>query len=274
MIVWTTNFLAPLLVLIPSPIHVEENDTLVKKMSLNTMVSDITYAVFLWTIVFIPSSILGGIIGSRITSEDKSVLSSGLITQILFIVLSFFIAYLFKLNNTMTFTIDQKSLIICLIASTSLLIVSLIMNYINKKYTANTDLVPTQLFNKNKTLTTLTLLIIAPLGEEILFRGLLEGYLIIHKEPIYVTVIIPALLFMLVHLQPLKKHAILLSEVFITGLLLSYLRTTTNSLIPVIVAHSAMNTGGIITYKLSTIKLSSRKTANYKVLQAIAIINY
>ncbi len=217
-------------------------------MSLNTIIFNIVYAVFLWAIVFIPSSMLGLIIGSRIASRDKRVLSIGLTTQILFIVLSFPIAYLFKLNNTIIFTIDQNSLITSPIVFASLLIVSIIMNYTNKKCAVDVDLVPTQLFDEYRALTILTLLIMAPLGEEILFRGLLEGYLIICNEPAYITVIIPALLFTLVHLQPLKKQAILLIEVLIMGILLSYLRITTDSLIPVIIGHSAMNTGGILVY--------------------------
>ncbi len=220
-------------------------------MPLSTTIFNIVYAVFLWAIVFIPSSILGGIIGSRIAWRHSRVLYIGLTIQALFIVLSFSVAYLFKLNNTMTFTADQKSLNTSLIVFSSLLTLSLIMNYMNEKYAVDTALAPTQLFNEHRALTILTLLIIAPLGEEILFRGLLEGYLIIHNEPAYITVIVPALLFMLIHLQPLKKQAILLAEVFIIGLLLSYLKTATNSLIPVIAGHSAMNIGGIIIYKLS-----------------------
>ncbi len=220
-------------------------------MSLSTIIFNILYAVFLWAIVFIPSSMLGGIIGSRIALGDKRVLSIGLTTQILFIVLSLFIAYLLKLNNTIAFTIDQESLIISPVIFASLLIISLIINHVNKKYAIDVDLVPTKLSSKYRALTIITLLIVAPLGEEILFRGLLEGYLIACNEPIYVVVIIPALLFTLVHLQPLKKRLILLAEVFVLGLLLSYLRVAFNSLIPVIIGHSALNAGGILVYNYS-----------------------
>ncbi len=216
------------------------------------VVIDTLYAVLLWIIVFIPSSMLGVVIGSRIASGHRRILSIGIATQTLFIVLSLLIIHLFKLGDVIVFTVDRISLTESIVVFALLLAVSLIMNWANRKYVNDIGLIPTQLLDESRVLVFTTLLVIAPLGEEVLFRGLLEGYLMIHNEPVYIAVTIPALLFTLIHLQPIKKNIVLLVEVLIGGLLLSYVRIITTSLIPVIAGHSALNVGGIIIYSSTT----------------------
>ncbi len=216
------------------------------------VVIDTLYAVLLWIIVFIPSSVLGVVIGSRIASGHRRILSIGIVTQTLFIVLSLLIICLFKLGDVIVFTIDQESLTESMVVFALLLAVSLIMNWANNKYVDDAGLISTQLLGESKVLVLTTLLVISPLGEEVLFRGLLEGYLIIHNDPAYAVVTIPALLFTLIHLQPLRKNPVLLVETLLVGLLLGYTRITTTSLIPVITGHSALNAGGIIVYSLIT----------------------
>ncbi len=226
------------------------------------LVIDTLYAVLLWIIVFIPSSELGVVIGSRIASGHRRILSIGIVTQTLFIVFSLLIIHLFKLGDVIVFTIDQESLTESMVVFALLLVVSLVMNWANKKYVGDMGPISTQLLGESKVLVLTTLLVIAPLGEEVLFRGLLEGYLVIHNEPVYAAVTIPALLFTLIHLQPLRKNPVLLVEILIIGLLLSYIRIITTSLIPVIAGHSALNTGGILVYSLMTKNHGYRQKAN------------
>ena len=68
----------------------------------------------------------------------------------------------------------------------------------------------------------------------------------------YVAVLVPALLFTLVHIQPLNKQAILLGEVLLVGLLLSYSRAATGSLVPAIIGHALANIGGVVAGKIAS----------------------
>lgn len=71
--------------------------------------------------------------------------------------------------------------------------------------------------------------IAAPLGEEILFRGLLEGYMLAVNVDFRVAVIMPATLFAVVHWIPFKdapaKHrALILFFALIAGMVAGYYR--------------------------------------------------
>ena len=97
------------------------------------------------------------------------------------------------------------------------------------------------------------ILILSPVGEEFLFRGLLLGCLMkcIGRWP---SIMLSSMVFALAHLLALSLHSATSQTVFlvfagalILGLVAGYFRAFTSSLTPAIIAHSIFNLSGIIT---------------------------
>ena len=95
-------------------------------------------------------------------------------------------------------------------------------------------------------------LILAPLGEDCLFRGILLLSLLPYGA--FVAITVPALLFSLVHLLPFKNTpckflvSILISS-FALGLLAGYFRVISYSLLPAYLTHTIFNLSGRMTEK-------------------------
>ncbi len=238
------------------PIHlISRNPALIKwasSMPATSLVMGIIYDIFLWLVAFLSSAIAGAIIGSRFSRNPGRELIAGIVTQMMFLFLSLVIAHLVDIEDTITYNIDRKVLIISLYSFGAFLSISVLMNYINAYLVQGYDAIPlpSDTLRRSKALVLFSLIVLAPLGEETLFRGLAESYLIISREPTYVVILLPALLFTMIHIQPLKRTRVLLAEVFLVGVLLSYLRTVTASLIPAIIGHSALNIGGLLVFSL------------------------
>ncbi len=99
-------------------------------------------------------------------------------------------------------------------------------------------------------------LVFAPLGEEILFRGLLEGMLITSLN-LWLAVAIPATLFSIIHMIPFSDSprrylCSLLISALLLGLLASYLRDISGSLLPAIAVHFGFNLSGELVYQLKS----------------------
>ncbi|AGB04775.1 CAAX amino terminal protease family [Aciduliprofundum sp. MAR08-339] len=95
----------------------------------------------------------------------------------------------------------------------------------------------------------LLFIILAPISEEILYRGLLEGYLILHTSSL-IAILVPAVLFSIIHYAPFKNApknviiSILLSSL-ILGIIAGWLRAYSNSIIPAIIVHGEFNIIGV-----------------------------
>lgn len=90
----------------------------------------------------------------------------------------------------------------------------------------------------------------APIGEEILFRGLVEGYLLVNNTGIAISMIVPAVLFSLMHVVPYKDSPkvcllFILTSSFVMGLVAGYFRAVTGSIALPIIIHSIGNTPGL-----------------------------
>jgi len=86
-----------------------------------------------------------------------------------------------------------------------------------------------------------------PLGEEVLFRGLLEGYMLARNVDARVAVALPAVLFSLIHWIPFKdalsKHrALILFFALVLGSVAGYYRAVTGSITVTVVVHAVFNT--------------------------------
>jgi len=93
-------------------------------------------------------------------------------------------------------------------------------------------------------------LFLAPVGEETLFRGLLEGYLL-EKGGRKVAVIFPAILFSLIHVlpyyrTPLTYLILLLVNAFILSIVAGYFRLKSSSLVPAYLTHATFNLVGMV----------------------------
>ena len=101
----------------------------------------------------------------------------------------------------------------------------------------------------------LVALVLAPLGEEALFRGLLEGYLLSRGAGTGISVALPAALFSLVHLLPYSRSpppcaASVMVGALVLGLLAGWLRARRGSLAPAVAVHFCFNLVGTLSWLL------------------------
>ncbi len=211
------------------------------------ILAGLTYSILIWLAIFTSSAMLGGLISSKRSRGKDDKLIAGIYIQLLFTVLSLLAGLVFKLR-VFTFTVDGGVLLYSMASLGVLLPLSLLLNYYYSR--SNAGGYGEEIIGMNhKLLSVITLLLLAPLGEESLFRGILEGMLLMYGEPFIIAVLIPAVLFALIHYQPLHGKPMLLAQVLIIGLILSYIMYLAKSLIPVVIGHSALNLGGLIIYK-------------------------
>ena len=91
----------------------------------------------------------------------------------------------------------------------------------------------------------ITIAFLAPLLEEVLFRGAIQGYMMRYFKP-WVAIICSALIFGLIHMNPVQiVYATLL------GVILGWIYYRTGSLLPVILGHVLNNSVATITTLLS-----------------------
>jgi membrane protease YdiL (CAAX protease family) len=96
--------------------------------------------------------------------------------------------------------------------------------------------------------------VIAPLTEEVLFRGIiLKGF--IKRYSLGKAIVLSAILFSLFHLNPYQFFSGL-----VMGLFLGFLYIKSRSIIPCIIAHSIYNVHGIIITSLITIDIPGYST--------------
>lgn len=105
------------------------------------------------------------------------------------------------------------------------------------------------------------LLFLAPLSEEALNRGLVEGYLLNYGH-FWSAVIFSAVLFAFPHWRALgngifKEKAGLVLSAFIIGALAGYLFALSHSIVPAFALHSSANLAGLAVLNL-------RETSRYK----------
>lgn len=88
--------------------------------------------------------------------------------------------------------------------------------------------------------------LLAPLSEELVFRGAILRELLKWKENPWIGIIISAMLFSLVHMNPVQMpHA------FLVGILLGWLYYRTDSIIPGVTWHWVNNTIAYVMYNLT-----------------------
>ena len=93
--------------------------------------------------------------------------------------------------------------------------------------------------------------VLAPLVEELFFRGFLFG-LYRGRHPLWMAYLVSSVLFTLLHLEPTRMNvpqmAGLSVGIFLLAMLLAWLYKHTGSLYPGILAHAVNNATGLILF--------------------------
>ena len=87
----------------------------------------------------------------------------------------------------------------------------------------------------------ITIVILAPVGEEILFRGFLQKYLENAWGDVTRAILFSSLFFAAIHFNPFW-----MIQIYFLGVLLGYLAWKTNSIIPCIVFHVIINATSLL----------------------------
>ena len=213
------------------------------------MVVDILKAIFLWVVIFVPGGIVGGFV-SKIVSQDRKILS-GVVSQVLFIVLSLSVILSFN-NGPVLFGLQLDSCCVLraiLYSGVLAGIITLASVFLFRGYSYEPPFLPRSIFEF-----ILVALLLAPFSEELMYRGVVEGYLLSHAG-LLVSILVPAILFSLMHIVPYSTAprpvlATVILGAFLLGVLAGYYRALSNSIIPAYASHSTMNAVGFLQYHM------------------------
>jgi len=97
----------------------------------------------------------------------------------------------------------------------------------------------------------LAVVIVAPIGEEVVFRGFLQKFLEEHWKDITRAVLVTSLFFAMIHFNPFWTI-----QIYILGVLLGFLSWKTKSVIPSIMLHSINNGSAYILSVFEDINLN------------------
>tara|TARA_Y100000992_G_scaffold258808_1_gene193124 strand:- start:16 stop:813 length:798 start_codon:yes stop_codon:yes gene_type:complete len=113
--------------------------------------------------------------------------------------------------------------------------------------------------------------IIAPIGEELLFRGFLQQFLEQHWKDITRAILITSLFFSIIHMNPYW-----FIQIYILGIMLGFLSWKTNSIFPPLILH-ALNNGTALLFSFidpekSSWYLWNNHVAPWVLLLAIVLV--
>ncbi len=100
--------------------------------------------------------------------------------------------------------------------------------------------------------------IFAPVGEELLFRGYLQQFLENHWQDATRAVLITAMTFAMVHLNPYW-----VIQAYVLGVLLGYLAWYSNSVLPAIILHGVYNSLALIINNLDKTETAFYLSGNH-----------
>ena len=202
----------------------------------------------LLSLVYLVAVILAGFLAGSFTYLlTGSIVTAGIVTQAVFTAIP--IATITLLHQNLADygfkSANRKILLsipISLIFSFPLAIVSM---YLSENYTPPIALEDIRIM-------LLLAIVVSPIGEEVLFRGFIEGYLLKHTDR-WIAIAMPALLFSAMHIvpyisAPLPALLLTLLGAFILGMLAGYYRAVYGSLIPAVIVHSVFNLSGIVVW--------------------------
>ncbi len=213
------------------------------------MVNPVLEAVGLWALIFLPGGVAGGL-ASKVASQDRKILS-GVASQVTFTAMSLVIALTFNNGFRLLGLGYASCCVLRAILYSGLLALAIVLTtaIIFEGYRYEPPFLPRSLPE-----IILVALILAPFSEELMYRGVVEGYLLSHTS-LFISVLVPAILFSLMHIIPYNTapkpiQATVLVGAFLLGLIAGYYRALSGSLLPAYASHSTMNAVGILQYRL------------------------
>ena len=213
------------------------------------MVNPVLEAVGLWALIFLPGGVAGGI-ASKVASQDRKILS-GVASQVTFTAMSLVIALTFNNGFRLLGLGYASCCVLNAVLYSGLLALAIVFTtaIIFEGYRYEPSFLPRSLPE-----IILVALILAPFSEELMYRGVVEGYLMSHAS-LFISVLVPAVLFSLMHIIPYNAApkpvlATVLVGAFLLGLIAGYYRALSGSLLPAYASHSTMNAIGILLYRL------------------------
>ncbi|HDD26309.1 MAG TPA: CPBP family intramembrane metalloprotease, partial [Acidilobales archaeon] len=214
------------------------------------MLSDKLVAIAKGVALFLAAFIPGLIAGSLVMMVSKIGVLGVVATQLTFLALSLTIAKAITDNHVALLGLRSagfKPIFTVFIAS---LPISTLLAYTALTVLKGQNLEsPMQGVAKNPFTYISLALILAPLCEEVLFRGLLLGYMLGKGVNPWFSTTISAVLFSFLHLIPFSTaprlyQALMVSTALVLSVIAGYTRYKTNSLIPAITTHATFNLGG------------------------------
>jgi len=211
------------------------------------LVAAVIIALGLWVVIFVPGGIAGGLI-SKIVSQNRKILS-GVVSQVTFIAISLSVILSFT-NGPRLFGLQLDSccvLRVILYSGVLAGFITLASVFLFREYSYEPPFLPRSIFEF-----ILVALLLAPFSEELMYRGVVEGYLLSHAS-LLISILVPAILFSLMHAIPYSTAprpvlATVLLGAFLLGVLAGYYRALSNSIIPAYASHSTMNAIGFLQY--------------------------
>jgi len=212
-------------------------------LDVRSKISCIFKALGIWILIFLFSNLIGGIAG-----QVGGLICAMFSIQIAFTVLSMLTAvtlfrdeYRYLMGLKFTF----KSIVKVVAAS---LISALPLTYLTNILAPTSHQIQVSI-----PLLIPMVLILAPIGEELLFRGLLLGCLM-RCISRWRSIMISSTIFALTHLPAFSAYSetpltmfLIFAGAFILGVIAGHFKTSLNSLIPAIITHSIFNFSGMVT---------------------------
>ena len=200
-------------------------------------------AVGIWIIIFLFSNLIGGMAGQvgGLICAMFSIQTAFTVLSMLTAVTVFRDEYRYLMGLKFTFKSIVRVVAISLISALPL------------TYLTNILAPTSHQIQVSITLLIPMALILAPIGEELLFRGLLLGYLMrcISRWP---SIMVSSIIFALVHLPAFTAYSeipltrfLVFAGALILGVIAGHFKTSLNSLIPAIITHSIFNFSGMVT---------------------------
>ncbi len=214
------------------------------------MIPSVLIGLGLWLLIFLPSSAIGGLLSK--TRLRKNAALVGAVVQVLFIVLSILVVlFLFGADfKSFGFKVDVFHTLNSLTVS---LPIALLLAFLSSLLTKSEAYKP-RFLPENFLFLALSALLLAPLAEELVYRGVLEGYLL-KSTSTWVAIALPAALFALQHITPFssaprKVLVLVVVNALVLGILAGYYRAAGQSIMPAITVHATFNLAGIVVEKV------------------------
>ena len=204
--------------------------------------------ILLWLAIFIPSSIIGAL---TILLSRNAILSA-ILTQLSFLTLSIVFTRLVLRYSYEFVGFRRTGIILMLEVFITALAISSVIAYLEFYIMKPIGFKPPiPGIMENIVIYVLSALILSPICEETLFRGVLLNYMLDRGLDLWTSTIISAILFSLVHLipfstTPIAQRISITTTAFIMSIIAGYLSGKTKSIIPAVITHSSFNLGGFI----------------------------